>query len=484
MKFSFITGRYHGNPWGNHVNEGTPEWPPSPWRILRALVSEWKKSNPDYPSEKMEELFQKLKKPPSFILPPATIGVSKHYMPTNKKDKPSFVFDTFVVVPKEKSLYVIWKEPNLGNEEKKILKTLLNKLNYLGRSESWVEADLCDNIPDSRINCYPLNSNEAKGEIVKVLLPQNETGEILEVLMETTDEMRKKRSLEPSGGKKVDYVRPFGALDFEPIPKKSKQKEEKVDIFRYSLSGKPLPLIKETLLYGEVARKAVMAIYGRQFNSGSSSVFSGKSPDGDILKGHRHSHFLFSDENGDGRLDHLTIYAPAGFTQKEITTLASLREINPGENKAEVKTILLGYGKTNELFGDLELVGPSKKWVSATPFVLGRFPKYYRTGKPKINNNGMQIDGPEDQIRREWALRQEASKEDLPDLKAVSFIPNCQLKGRSIPWGSFRFFRRRGGPPGPGLVYGFELEFDRPVMGPIALGYGCHFGLGLFWPKN
>ena len=29
-------GRFHATPWGRHVNEGAVEWPPSPWRFLRA----------------------------------------------------------------------------------------------------------------------------------------------------------------------------------------------------------------------------------------------------------------------------------------------------------------------------------------------------------------------------------------------------------------------------------------------------------------
>src|SRR5690606_41364458 len=32
---------YHATPWGSHANEAEIEWPPSPWRILRALVASW-----------------------------------------------------------------------------------------------------------------------------------------------------------------------------------------------------------------------------------------------------------------------------------------------------------------------------------------------------------------------------------------------------------------------------------------------------------
>lgn len=39
VKLRFPGGRYHATPWGHHVNEGRIEWPPSPWRLLRAFIA-------------------------------------------------------------------------------------------------------------------------------------------------------------------------------------------------------------------------------------------------------------------------------------------------------------------------------------------------------------------------------------------------------------------------------------------------------------
>ena len=39
IKLRFLAGRFHATPWGRHVNEGVVEWPPSPWRLLRALAA-------------------------------------------------------------------------------------------------------------------------------------------------------------------------------------------------------------------------------------------------------------------------------------------------------------------------------------------------------------------------------------------------------------------------------------------------------------
>lgn len=72
LSFRFISGRFHATPWGRHVNEGAPEWPPSPWRILRAMVAVWKRClglDQSYSLELMESSFQKIADPPQFVLP-------------------------------------------------------------------------------------------------------------------------------------------------------------------------------------------------------------------------------------------------------------------------------------------------------------------------------------------------------------------------------------------------------------------------------
>ena len=42
----FPWGRYHATAWGRQANEGAAEWPPSPWRILRALYATWRARAP------------------------------------------------------------------------------------------------------------------------------------------------------------------------------------------------------------------------------------------------------------------------------------------------------------------------------------------------------------------------------------------------------------------------------------------------------
>ena len=56
LAIRFPLRRYHANPWDRAVNEGASEWPPSPWRLLRALVATWHTRWPDLPAPVLEGL--------------------------------------------------------------------------------------------------------------------------------------------------------------------------------------------------------------------------------------------------------------------------------------------------------------------------------------------------------------------------------------------------------------------------------------------
>ncbi|MGH9969298.1 MAG: type I-G CRISPR-associated protein Csb2 [Pyrinomonadaceae bacterium] len=69
----------------------------------------------------------------------------------------------------------------------------------------------------------------------------------------------------------------------------------------------------------------------------------------------------------------------------------------------------------------------------------------------------------------------------LPAPTSIKRTDGYQPHGkRMVRWLEFHT-QRFNGTHGNGLA-GFEIEFAEPVAGPIALGFGCHFGLGLFAP--
>src|SRR3990167_10794856 len=124
ISFRFLAGRYHATPWGRHVNEGAVEWPPSPWRILRALVATWKRTLPDVPESEVRPILETLAHtPPDFALPPAATGHTRHYMPWFKKgpgDRTK-VFDAFVAVAPDTDVVVAWPGAMLTGAQRDLL---------------------------------------------------------------------------------------------------------------------------------------------------------------------------------------------------------------------------------------------------------------------------------------------------------------------------------------------------------------------------
>ena len=105
IDLQFIAVRFHATPWCNSPNEGVPEWPPTPWRMARALVSTaLGKAQGVVDADTLDRLCHIFASPPVVHLPPATVAHVRHYLalygndPERSHSKYSLVFDTFVAV--------------------------------------------------------------------------------------------------------------------------------------------------------------------------------------------------------------------------------------------------------------------------------------------------------------------------------------------------------------------------------------------------
>src|SRR5437588_750467 len=143
IELRFPAGRYHATPWGRHVNEGVAEWPPSPYRLLRALYDVWQRKCFDVPTADVQEVLESLAaRIPRFQLPRAAATHTRSYLSSNAQDPTdkNFVFDSFLVFDRADACYISWADLDLAPRACATLARLLSHLNYLGRSESWVEA--------------------------------------------------------------------------------------------------------------------------------------------------------------------------------------------------------------------------------------------------------------------------------------------------------------------------------------------------------
>ena len=493
IRFTFTANRYHATQWGRHVNEGVLEWPPSPWRILRSVVATWRRTRPDLAPNRVTPILEAMaSERPKFKLPVASTGHTRHYMPYNEgaRERTTLVIDSFISIKPKDPMYVVWPNVELTSQPRDDLNSILRNMPYLGRAESWVEAELAPDFP-GEANSFSIETGaipEGDWEIVRTLTPRTQIG-LRELEVETSD-LRRGGRIDPEGTEWWAYVRKRDCFtEFRRHAPPPPDRGEGAQVVRFALAGRVLPMAFDTLRWGELARKCAMSQYGRNNNGEVSQSLSGKDALGKPLKGHGHTFYLPTDEDGDGRLDHLTVWTPGpgGVTAKEFQAIVSVSTLNPGRNREPLQLAYQSHGPAGDFAGVSPLFASSRVWRSLTPYILTRHVKF--RGQKDGNGQREVVDGPRDQIVREVSLRWPAG----PALVGVGVqglkSPIMPVReGQSAGFRPFDYFvHKQGGGSHGGGIFNFEIEFDSefdsPVSGPLALGYACHQGLGIFIPS-
>lgn len=522
MVLRFPGGRYHATPGGHHVNEGVVEWPPSPWRLVRALIAcgystqYWGEVPPEG-----RRLFEALSSVlPEYRLPPAALGHSRHYMPTTKmkdgREETTLVLDTFADVG-DGALWVRWPT-KVDEEAQQLFEVLVAHLGYLGRSESWVLGEsISDDVPLPQaghafphVGCIrpgrsfeqvalsapdapdayanwrtseveaalkeldlpagkkPTQSQKKRIDAIKSAFPTD----LLDCLQHDTVWWKARKWSRAPGIRWALYWREGNALEVGPPSSPRTPGAHRVEMMLLALttpsgSKSALPSIARTLPQAELLHRALVSKLG--FGGEPCPEIVGRDETGEPLKGHRHSHLLPVDLDGDGRLDHIVVFARMGLGACAQRAVRRLRRTYMKGGVGELQVSVAGVGTLNDLRAigagmsravD-ELLGPTTgatSWVTMTPFVPPRHLK----------------------IKGQSSLVGQIEKE----LKVRGFPPAVVdvLGWTSETLALRHFVRRRQRGPQPPVDIGFavRLLFDSPVVGPICLGYGSHFGLGLF----
>lgn len=508
LELSFPVSRFHATPWGRHVNEGAVEWPPSPWRILRALIATWHwKAKADVPEAVVRSLVAALAVPPCFRLAPATTAHTRHYMPYNegKKERTTKVFDTFIQLAEQATLLVAW-DVELPDAERVALKTLAERLGYLGRAESLVEARLLDEITGIEPNSESLAEGEALPpgtELVRLLAPMKSndyagwqlefTREALDALGPKPTAAQKKKLPQvpddlfaalhadtgdlqaagwniPPGTRFVNYTRPETA--FAPATKpRARSIRPLPKVARFTLTSVVPPAITRALTVAEQIHTVLCK------ESDGHPIFTGAGS-----KDHQHAHIFFeSVGNSNAHITHVTVYSPEGFDSSACEALRKL-QWTWGFKGHDLRTVLHAIGQPHEF--DSPLFASAKAWRSVTPFVSTRHAKTFRDGRPKMDDNGWQEGSAAHDLLRLLTLNPEWQgakiRRQIPEREQP-----FQFGARRFRSLQFKTLRHEGnGRRGHDAGAAFVIEFPKPVSGPIAVGYGCHFGLGLFVPAR
>lgn len=463
IELSFPTGRFHATPWGRNVNEGVPEWPPSSYRLARALVDVWSRKARDLPEGRFLRVLRLLGRPPLYALPPVRFHHIRFWQSSNEKNpsKRQLIFDPFATCGEERVLMAF--EAEATTEAADDLQQLLSMLAFFGRSESWVQARAVDCLEEREWNCFPFDE-AGPGNTARVAcfdFPEDKNGpDCLSSLATTTEELLSKGRDRPDCFRWVHYSLPGNSEETIFLGKGRTRK--KVRSALYALSSKVLPLVEETLPLAERVRSYLMGIHKRLAGGDPARVsprFSGKNSTGAPLHGHRHAFFQPLDIDGDGRIDHLLVHGREPFDELEITALDELREVWQTGGRPDLEFVLMNLGEC--VPGNR-----SKYWRSATPFVTTR---HHRKGRG---------------TREEWIVAELLREFDAHGIpRPVSVELTGEVPGNRPGRGWWSFTRnRKEGQVFPG--YGFRVRFDEPREGYFSLGALCHFGLGLFVPER
>jgi CRISPR-associated protein Csb2 len=522
----FPGGRYHATPWGDHVNEGAIEWPPSPWRLLRAFISVgYTKLGWRGLPETARTLFEALARVlPTFRLPPAVATHTRHYMPIGGLrgdgiEKTTMVFDAWAHVG-DGELAIQWSV-DLDGAERDLLAELVEKLGYVGRAESWVsgrlsseadavaagtEATPCDGAPrgpgweqvavlaaetpDAYAAWRAVRASDAASATAggarkagkgkgKNKLPSADAGpeDLLTCLQVDTATLQAQGWTQPPGSRRVLYWRRSDALEAAaPGLVTTRRAARPVQMMLLALAtpsgnAHALPSVTRTLPQAELLHAA----FAKQLGDDDSPSLIGKAAGGAPLEGHRHAHVLPLDLDDDHRIDHVLIWAPMGLDAAAQTAVRAVRRAYTKRRDGdELRVAIAGLGEVQELVGVAQRAGGlaatspgADAWVSATPFVPPRH--LHARGKDTL----------EGQLQAELASR------GLPVAAEIEVLdPRADEGQQGLRFRHFVLGRdksRRLGPPAY-LGVALRLRLSSRIAGPLCLGYASHFGLGRFRP--
>ncbi|MFO7655155.1 MAG: type I-U CRISPR-associated protein Csb2 [Candidatus Krumholzibacteriia bacterium] len=300
--------------------------------------------------------------------------------------------------------------------------------------------------------------------------------DVLACLFLDTADIQKAGWMRPPGAREIRYEVREQRVDRSLVTTSSRRQEQRPTVARFALASDTVqadtrPRLTQVLHVAETTRKALMS-RARDDDGTTSPLFSGKSADGEPLQNHRHAYYIPCDDDNDGRIDHLVVYAREGFGERERNALMLVRKLWQHRNAPDLFPVLLGLGDPADFDAGggpraTSCLDSARIWISRTPYLAARHSK--SNGKDSID----------EQVRRELASI------GLPEPVFVSLANRGTATDRKlIRWSEFARVRKRGGGrPATTRGYGVRIEFSVKVRGPIALGYGAHFGLGSFVPE-
>ena len=486
LRQTFPLGRYHANPWRAFAfDDPHGEWPPSPWRLLRAILArsfqldrEREIPNADILRKQFVRVFCQSSvswnlptdswrgpglqqyQPSEFKKNPAAASKpgEKTYNTTKNKD------NFWLISPENDALYWILDGEEWPNELLTHLDDCLARMTYFGRAESVTSIERIDG---SRFAAPPASavinlSDTRSATAVAVLCPQKEA--TLEQVTCQTHDKAVADSTTPPGAVWKFAVRPARA---KPAAKRYQRHAlPPIQIVQFAVGGRVFPPLPLWIRITERFRGRVIRILKEQ-NGGSYdglSLFTGKHADGSVLAGHRHAAFFLVPDSS-GKPSRLVCWRKEPFTDLEQTALFAAAEWpiswDFGSDNWQLRLVPLPaetpFAESQNIFAD------SLTWESLTPFV----PPLHFINRKGDTKAGYDIETQIKTILVERGISSPVAIDVLSDGATWVKVHRPQRSRDGQTNDDKRAFRIR-------------LTFPSPISGPLCLGHSSHFGLGLF----
>ena len=438
------------------------------------------------------------------------------------REKTTLVFDTWANVG-DGAVTIHW-HCELTNDETALCRKLVESLGYLGRSESWVEAEFLDQaaaaldfdafphqegmhpgreweqislmaaIPPAAYLAWHgeatariLNELEAPvgtrqptaKQVAKWNLQRTQAlapfpPNLLSCFTKDTAWWKLHGWSQPPGSRRVLYWRRSDALQVGVPARPHPQTMKRVTTMLMAIttpSGNrsALPPCTRTLPQAELMHRALVGLVAKGQRVLCPEL-TGRSEDGRPLReNHAHAHTLPLDLDGDGHIDHIIVHAKMGLGELAQGAIRTLRRTWTKGGSGDLQLALAGHGSLDIL---RELPTPLDRQIER---LLGptEGARVWENVTPFVPPRFIKSAGRNTllgQINAELASRK------LPPVEKLEILADLTRALR-------HYVRRRnhgGVPPFSDIGYGLRLTFAEPVEGPLTLGYAAHFGLGMF----
>jgi len=338
LRQTFPLGRFHATPWRvNPFDDPHGEWPPSPWRLIRALVARWHQWRREVDTlvddgslERMILAFCRSRV--SFFLPPeARRGVSlRHYQPVDFGWKPkenkkgtipqeraygtTLAQDNYWMVPPEQAVWWFLDGEDWSDDVLNILGRCLERITYFGRAESLTELRRwTDAIPAGIVaNCELQPEPRSRGD-VPVLVPDPQaTPEQVQCI---TDEESARGSTVPPGAV-WHFARRPDPTPLRIFPRQHIAESGPGHLVQFAVAGAVFPQMSAICRVTSRFRQRVLDCFVRQCTGErdirwrqapvaarkQTVLLSGLDPEQGRLRSHEHAWFVAWPEPDGARL--------------------------------------------------------------------------------------------------------------------------------------------------------------------------------------